>query len=148
MAHQLELIVLLHGTCWPMPSHLEVVGRLPMNSYQIWSCRGNMLAWTIVAAFSLELPDGLVKATIPAVLLARARSLLLAKGVGKSCLGSIAQKSGAHDVCVCGGGKFCQYICQSASSGIVQEFSTHLTLTSSPCVVCTMWCQSSDAVLL
>lgn len=62
-----------------------------------------MLAWTIVAAFSLELPDGLVKATIPAVLLARARSLLLAKGVGKSCLGSIAQKSGAHDVCVCRG---------------------------------------------
>lgn len=87
-----------------MPSHLEVLGRPPTTSYQIWSCRGNMLAWTIVAAFSLELPDGSVKATIPAVLLARARSLLLAKGVGKSCLGSIAQKSGARNVGAWGGG--------------------------------------------
>lgn len=133
-----------------MPSHLEVLGRPPTTSYQIWSCRGNMLAWTIVAAFSLELPDGSVKATIPAVLLARARSLLLAKGVGKSCLGSIAQKSGARNVGAWGGGggEVCQYISQSASSGAVQEFSAHLTLTSSPCVVCTVWCQSSDAVLL
>lgn len=119
-----------------MSSCLEALGRPPTNSYQIWSCRSNVLACTTTAASSVELPDGLLDAIVPAVPLARARSPLLAMGAGKSHLGCMSTGvRGPQTGCR---GELCQHASQSASSDCARiQCLPHPDLFS-PCHLCGM----------